>query len=159
MNNLTDCVCNACEHQAQTTEWREECPKCHDGVMEEIWLDCECGCAYGESALEHAQERFRYEGYMASQTITQNEEWDWIWEEQIPMFSFAEDHFKPWSMWEDAWEDYAWYGTPKIVREAEPQLKFVGASEQRWCYGSDSWDWTEYYECTCGKTLHYETGT
>lgn len=153
---MTDCVCADCGHKQESAEWREECPVCHEGTLDEVWLECECGKAYCERDVERAQDDAHYEKHMADRTITQNEEWDWLWEESPAMLSYAWDTY-PHQEWEDAWEGYAWSGGVKPV--VEPSLKYVCSSEQRWCYGSDSWNWTEVYECTCGAHLHFESGT
>lgn len=38
-------------------------------------------------------------------------------------------------------------------------LTFSHSSNRSWCYGSESYEWTDYYICPCGIELEVDEGT
>lgn len=54
---MRDCVCGVCGYRETTAEYEPECPKCHDGWLCEIQLDCKCGKAYSLNDIEDAGSR------------------------------------------------------------------------------------------------------
>ena len=56
-----DCVCSVCGYKENTGEYEKECPKCQDGYLEEIELECKCGKAYSLSDMERAWENYHME--------------------------------------------------------------------------------------------------
>lgn len=92
-------------------------------------MECgECGAAWSDVDMENAQDAFRW----------YNEFWGHLnWWERIKAV---------WGM----------RGFPRNGTEHE--FKFTGSSRRHWNYGTESEDWTEFYECSCGERLDYDNG-
>jgi hypothetical protein len=141
MRYLTEVVCSNCGHREDTTEYNKECPICVDDVLKEVWLECECGKAYNEGDIENAQNNFI------------------SWKELIKL--------SPEELWEEAWYVFAYsdwtlgrgftYGNYDEPPDANG-LTYTGSSDIRWCYGSETYTWWDYYKCECGKELELDNG-
>lgn len=40
----------------------------------------------------------------------------------------------------------------------DKHLSYSYSSTRRWCYGRDTYDWEDYYKCSCGATLEVSNG-
>lgn len=138
MRYLTTVVCSDCGHKEDTTEYRKECPVCDEGELLEVMLECDCGKCYNEKDIESAQSEYNY--------------------------LKEQERMSPEELWEIVWEDFVnyhkeiWYKPQPLILDNVSGFKYIGSSCRRWCYGRETYDWEDYYQCECGRTLEMDNG-